>query len=500
MRCLALADELRDDGARTHFISRESTRPLAEVIGRRGHEILWLPNESEAIGWNRSKSDDPAHASWLPVPWLIDAHQTLTHLRSLDQIDWLIVDHYALDFRWENLMRGTVDHLMAIDDLADRRHDCDVLLDQNLQSCEDRYRSLISPQCLRLLGPRFALLHRDFGAAPKHRTKDAVERILVFVGSADPDNVTGMALDALNIAGLDSVAVDVALGSVAPHLESIRRRCLAKPNWTLHVDTTNMAELVARADLTLGSAGGASWERCCLGAPALLVCIARNQRMNALELARRRAALFLGESDALTAARMADVLSRLVRRPKLLERISERAKTLVDGLGIKRALSVLNGHYADRTTFLLAREAAVADVRFTFDIRNDPAVYTWFFTPHPVSWEEHDNWFRRRLSSPTCLFLIIEDEKAPAGVIRFDLNGAIAEVSLALHPRKRGKGLGTESLRLGLSWLARKAPHIAEIVAKVKPDNLASLKTFAHAGFSEVCRTYRFELTKLPEH
>ena len=190
------------------------------------------------------------------MDWQEDATETSAILAQGDgSIDWLIMDHYALDRLWETEMRPDVRKIMVIDDLADRRHDCDLLLDQNLfKNSHSRHDGLVPIPCQKLLGPRYALLRREFRAARKTlRVRDGrIKRILIFFGGGDPTNETAKALKALAQLNRPEVAVDVVVGGGNPYNKQIQTLVGALPKATYHCQIMNMAELMAAADIAIG--------------------------------------------------------------------------------------------------------------------------------------------------------------------------------------------------------------------------------------------------------
>lgn len=134
MRCLTLADALKQRGAQIRFVSRQMPKHLRDMLREKSHECTPLNSRS-----NEEAADDLPHSHWLGTSQAADAQKTLQAL-SAQTWDWLVVDHYALDARWESALRGMVRRILVIDDLADRVHDCDVLLDQNLYEDMDTRR------------------------------------------------------------------------------------------------------------------------------------------------------------------------------------------------------------------------------------------------------------------------------------------------------------------------------------------------------------------------
>lgn len=348
MRCLSLADELRARGAETYFVGRALPGNLGALIRERGHHAALLPPPAPLAPPAASVEEEgdaaPAHAEWLAVPWSQDAAETARALQAAGDFDWLVVDHYAVDARWENSLRRTGRSTLVIDDLADRPHDCDLLLDVNLQEPEGRYAGLVPAWCQQLLGPQYALLRPQFVAArPGPARRDGrVARLLVFFGGSDHDNLTGLALTTLAELGRDDLAVDVVLGASNPRRRELEALCSALAGVTCHFSVADMAALMAAADLAIGAAGVTTWERACLGLPALVVTIAANQRPTAACAARRGILTWLGDAREVTATTLAAALRAALAAPATLMAQSRRGMDLVDGGGAARVAAAMS--------------------------------------------------------------------------------------------------------------------------------------------------------------
>lgn len=296
MRCLTLAERMRKEkNAEVHFISRDLDGNLHGKIKDTGFMLHVLPRHP--LNQNLD-----GYASWLTVPQKIDAAETKEILRTLGKVDCLVVDNYALDITWEREMRPFADEIFVIDDLANRKHDCGILLDQNFYlDKEKRYVSLVPEDCKLLLGPRHALLREEFYEARKHlRKRDGnLRNILVFYGGSDLTNETMKALHALLVFHEKhwEITVDVIVGSSNPHQQQIKAFCEApdvKKWMRYHLQVDNMAEYMARADLMLGAGGSTTWERCFLELPAIVTAIAENQRRIAEDCATAGYVTYLG--------------------------------------------------------------------------------------------------------------------------------------------------------------------------------------------------------------
>jgi UDP-2,4-diacetamido-2,4,6-trideoxy-beta-L-altropyranose hydrolase len=262
-----------------------------------------------------------AYSEWLGVNWGKDAEETGAILSVLKP-DWLVVDHYGLDANWEIEMASAVDKIMVIDDLADRRHVCSLLLDQNLGRKQTDYDRWVIGSSIRLVGPEYALLRPEFiEMRPKslsRRCNAELKRILVSLGGMDPTNATGAVLKALAHSDLPpETELDIIMGGSAPHLKEVQREAALLPfRSSVSVDVSNMAERMCLADLSIGAAGSTSWERCCLGLPTLLIVLADNQLPGAKAL-RSAGAAFLTESPEAIRDDLKKQLSHCVSKGRL---------------------------------------------------------------------------------------------------------------------------------------------------------------------------------------
>ncbi len=336
-RCLALEAELRRRGAATSFITRALPGDAAFLILEQGVSLQRLPSpRSEAV----IDADGPPHASWLGETWANDAEQTGALLEG--EVDWLVVDHYGLDARWESRFRKTGARVLAIDDLADRLHDADVLVDPNFAPEEgEPYEKLLPDGATILRGPRYALLRAEFRRLRERRQPPRrPARLLVFLGGSDVPDVTGRVLEGLHHAALPDVAIDVIAGVSNPRRAGIRA-LTETTGARFHERVPEMAEMMLAADLAIGAGGGTAWERCCLGLPAILVSLEANQIRIARTLHATGAAVYVGHHDTVSASDIVSETTRLLENPGLLAEMSRKGMDLVDGLGVSRIADVM---------------------------------------------------------------------------------------------------------------------------------------------------------------
>lgn len=300
MRCLTLADALAIRGAVCHFICRAHPGNLCDEIRRRGHTVTVLPDVYVPPTSGMDDMHQLDYSAWLGCGWQTDAQQTNLVLASF-QPDWVVLDHYSLDKRWEDAVGSYVRQLMVIDDLANRPHSCDLLLDQNLGRQTKDYVRLVPPNCLVLAGPTYALLRPEFArlraySLQRRRRKSTLCKLLVAMGGVDMPNATSRVLEALKRSPLPrSCHITVVMGVGAPSLGNVREIAERMP-WPTDVvvNVSDMAQRMADSDLAIGAAGSSSWERCCLGLPTLLVVLAENQQSGATALKAANAVYLIG--------------------------------------------------------------------------------------------------------------------------------------------------------------------------------------------------------------
>lgn len=485
MRCLTLADALKKRGTHIRFVSRGLPTHLRDMLAAKGMELTLLSSNEDS-----SATDELAHSHWLGASQAQDVEATIQAL-SDQSWDWLIVDHYALDARWESAMRTSTKQIMVIDDIADRKHDCDVLLDQNFYAdMQTRYAGKVPEHCQLLLGPRYALLRDEFRKLReqvKPRT-GPVKRILVFFGGVDADNYTGRAIKALAEMGTEGLHVDVVIGAQHPCRAEIETNC-ASQGFVCHVQTNRMAELMAAADLAIGAGGSASWERCCLGLPALSICVADNQQQQIADAAQNGLLYGLTSTTDLAAVIKLHVTA-LLENSYLRRLISDRAMQAVDGRGVLRIIGNLG------CTGIAIRQANVNDSPKLFEWRNHPSIRSVSRNTDPITWENHRKWFAAVLASPDKLLLIGQKDEMPVGVVRFDKHEDCAEVSIYLVPNSNHFGQGRNLLLSAEQWLIANRPDINCIQASVLGGNEPSERLFLGSGYRVESTNYQKNLIK----
>ena len=472
-RCLTLAKALQKFGHDCRFVCRNLEGHLGQSIKNEGFELALLSAPTSTF---YTYENDPVHAYWAEVPWEIDAQQTaFVSVKS----DWLVIDHYSFDARWQNAVREVAPRIAVIDDLADRTHVADLLLDQNLGRKASDYNDQQQTSGERLIGPRYALLRPEFcktrdDALKRRATRGyTLKNVLVSMGGVDLENATSSVLTVL--ANHPDIKATIVMGKQNPALEIVKAQAakLTIPA-VVEIQVDNMAELICKADLGVGAAGGSAWERCTLGMPALIAVLAKNQTQGAAALSDCGAAINLGSHQSSQFATKLNMALEYSKIPKNLCALSESAASITDGRGVSRVVEALENP-------LTVRESKIMDADDIWGWRQAlPA--THFRKNTTVSFNEHLTWFSNALTDPNChLYSVGEPSIAH---LRLDLNKTgRAAVSILLAPHVRGKGFGQRCLSL----LAQKASEngIIILTAEVHVKNIKSLKVFRNLGYEE---------------
>lgn len=455
-RCLTLADQLRVWGYECLFACRASSTSFNYLIRQQDFPIVELADGN----WN--PAEDAAA--------LIAAFEEDEHFKAV------VVDHYGLDAEWERRIRAIASRVVVIDDLAHRRHDCDLLVDAAPGDIA-RYDGYLPSYCSKLLGPNYALLRPEFarlrGALPLR--SGVVSRIFISFGGVDSQNLTGKTIAAIRSL-CPLIGIDAVLTSLSPHCDLLRSYAQDDAHLSLHIDTPDIANLMAQADLAIGAGGSTSWERACLGLPSIIAVIADNQRATALSLEEYGCAIAVPAGPNFE-AELRNLIEWLLPRPVLLRLMSAAGKALGDGRGATRVAQAI----VQRT--IVVRPVCAHDAKKVWEWRNAPEVRATAIDPSEISWENHRVWFTGRLTDPKTVMLIGVEQDDEVGFIRFDLDRDIATISIFLAPGYEGHGIGGALLRAGEQWVSAHHANICRFHADVRHGNGASVALFRRAGY-----------------
>lgn len=467
-RCLTLARILCKQGSHVAFACRRLPGHRLDALSAEGFETFALPE--------RYRDEDPLQAIESMLPWQFDIDALGQCLDGQAEFDWIIVDHYGLDHHWQTAARRWAHRIAAVDDLATRRYSVDLLLNQNLSGLSENYAPLLPAGCRTLLGPRYAMLREEFACAAIE-IKPTARRVLVNFGGFDAAMQTHHAM--LALADFNELQVDFVAGADHPAWAQMQALAETRPNWRLHSFVSDFYQRMTEADLFIGAGGGTSWERAALGLPTICIAVSNNQQANGEVMAAAGAHVFLGPREQVSVELLRDAVGFAANNFYLRRSLAERSRQLVDGRGAERVAAALAG------AVLKLRPATLDDAQLLFDGRNAEAVRRVSVDSGVIDWPQHLDWLTASLRNPQRLLLIAEADDGAVGVVRYDLRGADAEVSLYLLEGRIGLGWGRALLARGEAFATMHWPPLQAISARVLPGNAPSLNLFRDAGFSQ---------------
>ncbi|MBL8711115.1 MAG: UDP-2,4-diacetamido-2,4,6-trideoxy-beta-L-altropyranose hydrolase [Rhodospirillaceae bacterium] len=463
-----------------------------------------LQTRLEGLGWRCHWAIDDVTAAFLGAAIPPGAHLRLAASDPVAQVDEiaaaigrcdvLVIDHYGVPAAFATAARRIAGQITYIDDLADRDMDADVILNTTPGFTAADYSARNPRPARLLLGPDFALLRQQFPARRGARLQTlaqesigGIRRVLVAFGGVDPLDGSGVALDML-AAHYDG-AIDVVLGSAAPHLTEVKQQVARLgARARLHVDVADMAGLMAAADLVIGAPGTSTWERSCLGLPSLLIGIAENQRTNAAVVADRGAGLVAGflttQSRESVGAALAHAFREVLEVSARLRRMALAAAQLCDGRGGQRVTSALLPHQPLKDgRDLVLRPAETSDEALLLAWQSAPETRRFALNPAVPSAAEHHRWFGDKLAADQDWLLLGDVGGQAAGYVRLDWMGEDKGrpqylISIATAPGWYQLGVASALLRG-----ARSLAPGAHLYAKVLAENTASVALFAKAGY-----------------
>jgi len=421
MRCLTLANGLKKRGFECYFICRNFEGNGARKFIDNDFSLDLLSVE----GLELSKD-------WLGVPFEKDL-KDVVDVVSKKPIDWLIVDHYEIDHKWQKEFRIKFPKakIMVIDDLL-RSHDCDLLLDQTYGRKPEDYRSLVPQTADLCLGTKFALLREEFTALRSqiHQKPDHKDEHL-----AD-------------------------LKHLGPRVELISF-------------SNDMAGLMAKADFAIGAGGGTSWERCCLGLPTIVLTLADNQIEIAKILSEKKA----GISVSTEKQQISDAVEKLLVYPQLLMSMSKNAASLCDGKGVGR---VINRILCNSFEF---KDANASDAQFIFDARYLGGASSFYRNKEIPSFQSHVSWLESAFDNENILLLCASLCGVKVAHVRLDKSGSISgEIGICLAEDWRGRGVGRVVLESANQYFSTLG--FSKIYAEVHEHNQPSVNIFERAGYT----------------
>ncbi|WP_101845769.1 UDP-2,4-diacetamido-2,4,6-trideoxy-beta-L-altropyranose hydrolase [Halobacillus sp. Marseille-P3879] len=488
MRCLTLADQLRRKGAGVSFICRLLRGNMIQQIQDNGFRVYTLPSPVEEH-FNKDRSIP--YSSWLEVDWKTDCKHTSALLEKYIKADWLVVDHYAIGEKWERSIRNYTDRIMVIDDLADRVHDCDLLVDQNLyKNYHHRYQDLVPGHTVKLLGPKYMLVRDEFiNAKTRAISRNGiVKRLLVSFGGTDPTNETQKVLAAIRRLNRKDLMVDVVVGSSNPRKNEVKQMCESMPGCNFYCQINNMADLMQKADLAFGAGGTSTWERCYLGLPAITIQTASNQSGILSYMAEKGALVCLGSSKNVAEEDIVSTLSSFLQQPIRVKEMAESAWNVVQGVeegSVVRCM--LEGAGMIDVHHFELRDLEKKDLPAVLKWRNSEAIREAMYTDHKITMEEHERWYNKVSSGQNTMVKLLYYKNQPIGLVNFsriDHHHRKCYWGFYIGESSAPKGSGTVLGLLALEFIFEEQ-SMHKLCAEVLVSNKRSFQFHKKLGFME---------------
>lgn len=500
MRCLTLATKLEERGIHVIFLSKKHKGNLNHFIKQQGFEVLELSAPIQSI------ENQTNEKFWLGCSVQDDVNECQKLLSGL-KIELLIVDHYSLDQQWHKLIKKPDQKdqkeaqpikIMVIDDLANRKHDCDILLDQTLGRDICDYQNLVPHHCQLLLGADFIMLRDEFLqnrqlAKNKRKQTSALSNILITMGGSDPDNIAETLLNWFLTFQQTNKTIQVTLvaNQASPFIDNLKI-ISANHDWISIVSNPeSMAQLILAADIAIGSSGATAWERCCLGLPSLSIISAENQNFLNENLAKAGAIISLGHFTDLTYTSFEQSIKQVIKVTRNYQKMVTRSFACCDGLG---AIKVVNALIANLSHDVFLQEANYDDCQDMFDWQSNSEIRKYSHNPEPVKWKQHCDWLKSTLANSNKHLYMIKHTCPSSqilqsvGILRLDAIqnqqykiDACWQISILIAPDHQGKKIAEKAIN--------EIPDIYKeqgIIAEVHSNNTASHKLFSRAGFTAI--------------
>ena len=484
MRCLTLAQVLKENGANVEFICRKHEGNLIVKIRSSGFVVheLKVFEETEV-------DTKLAHSHWLGATQQQDADDCIEILKA-EKSDWLIVDHYALDEEWQKKLKPYYEKLMVIDDLADRKHQCDILLDQTFGRQQEDYSGFTTKGCELLLGSKYALLRPEFSKwrpySLKRRGKPEFKQLLINMGGVDVNNITENVLDELKLCNLpNDTNITIVMGGSAPHLESVKSKAITLLYKTeVKVDVDNMAEIMANTDIAIGAAGATTWERCCLGLPTIQIVIAENQLFSAEVLACHNIVKLAKEIKETTYL--------LESSSEWMKSIGSSALKICDGMGSYKVFNKMADYKVilqkfgeiDLCNYVNLDEH---DNMLTLNMRNHSQVKKWMYNQDSISKTEHFNFIKSLENDIDRRYFLIKQKGTIIGAVNFAniTSNKPAIFGFYANPFEQILGAGRMLELTSLHFIFREL-NLSKITLEVFSDNKQVVNLHKKFGFEIV--------------
>ena len=473
-RCLNLANSLTVSGFNCFFLINKKNNEISKLIKSNGHSLKFLSIKDEIV--KSKKIDD--HKRWLKHTWQDDAKATIDILKK-NFTCLVVVDHYSLDYKWERQIKRHTRKIMVIDDLDNRKHECDILLDHNYRSNNYAYKkNIINNSCKKLLGLDYLIINKEYRNNKKRFTRGYIKNILIFFGGSDSENLTKLIVEKLIKLDSRKYNVSIIIGINNNKIKSIEKLTKNLNNFQCYKSQPNLASILKKNDLVIGALGMNLWERLCVGVPSVVISKGIDQKIFAKKLADKKCISLLGHFNEISENKLELKLKKILKT-KISQSMTSNLQSMVDGFGTDRVANEIKKIIITDFKFRLKiRNSNYKDNDLLFNWANHPSVRANSFTSEPIEKKMHREWFEKRLKNKNEHAIYIgEIDNTPVGQVRFDLVNGNWYIDFSVGHKFRKVGLGYELLKQA-SKKHSKIFNKKNLIGEVKTNNQASLKVF----------------------
>ncbi|MBC8505213.1 MAG: UDP-2,4-diacetamido-2,4,6-trideoxy-beta-L-altropyranose hydrolase [Anaerolineales bacterium] len=461
MRCLALSQAWQEKGGEVHFAIGESSVSLESRLHEEGINSHVLTGASGGVS---------------------DETQIKELVERVEPI-WVVVDGYQFGINYQEAIKQTDSKLLFIDDFGHADHYiADLVLNQNVYAestlyvLKDRFTKL-------LLGSRYALLRREFWQWRKWERKISqnARKIIITLGGGDNENVAINVIRVIDSLEKDDLEIVAVIGRANNYWKSFQEAMVRhRSRFRLEHNVADMPSKIAWADIAISAGGSTCWELAFMGLPTFVITLAENQKSVGPGLEKVGAAISLGWHNDISFDQLPSRIEELLADVNQRSMMTKSGQILVDGFGAHRVIQ----HMHNWGIYL--RDIEEQDSDLVREWANDPSTRAASFSVNPISFESHIEWFKKKIIDPKCKFFIARDQNtAPIGQVRFQIERKEAVISVSVDPNNRGKGYGQKIIWLGAQRIFDRT-SVELIHAYIKKDNQASILAFCNSGFVRV--------------
>jgi len=328
-RCINLASIYKKQYPKIniYFISKNHPFNLNEKIREKFTCFEINLNNSNNINLNID--------TWLGESQLIDSKKTISVIEQNNlKIDWLIIDHYAINYIWENELKKYVKNICVIDDFTNRKHNCNILINQQINNNEIiKYKNIVNNDCKVLTGNDYLFFHDKYYDLEINKNIKSLKRINIFMGGADTHNITNTIIDIcynFNKNNNLNIIFDVLIGKSNKYYHQLENKLKEYENFNLYYNLNFIGDLLLKADLAIGAPGTSSYERCLTLTPTLMICLATNQKTVIQKFIDSETAIYLGDINSNYKEKLLNNLQFLNDNPNELNKISINCKKFIN--------------------------------------------------------------------------------------------------------------------------------------------------------------------------